>query len=139
MSLIFYVAFISYLGKNLIFKEYYKDLLQNNLVKKDEETTYSSRPSYVGNCTTRRTSYTRAIFSPFLWHTASSSSLKSGFPTFCTEEKFDAGDWKALCGMSCRHRLANNQEITRRFCLFSRVSLSNVHARFCEVHVSNVR
>jgi len=94
---------------------------------------YSSRPSYVGNCTTRRTSYTRAIFSPFLWRAASFSLLKSGFPTFCTEEKFDAGDWKVLCGTTCRHRLANNREITRRFCLFSRVSVTSVHACFCEV------
>lgn len=123
------------ISENSIFKEYYKDLLQNNLVKKDEETTYSSRPSYVGNCTTRCTSYTRAIFSPFLWRAASSFSLKSGFPTFCTEEKFDAGDWKALCGTSCRRHLANNQEITRRFCLFSSLSLTSVHARF--LHVSN--
>jgi len=70
--------------------------------------------------------------------TASFSSLKNGFPTFCTEEKFDAGDWKVLCGTTCRRRLANNREITRRFCLFSRVSVTSVHARFCEVHVSIV-
>lgn len=44
-------------------------------VKKDEKTTYSSCASYVGNCTTRRTSYTRAIFSPFLWRARSSLIL----------------------------------------------------------------
>lgn len=114
-------------------KEYYKDLLENNLLEHKERWgnhVLISRPCYVGNCTTRRTSYTRAIFSSFLWRAAPSSSLKSGFPTFCTEEKFDGGDWKALCGTTCRRCLANNREITRRFCLFSRVSVTSVHARF---------
>lgn len=70
--------------------------------------------------------YTLMIFFSFLWRVwLPSSSLKSGFSTFYIEEKFDTGDWKELCGATGRHRLANNREITRRFCLFSGISLTS--------------
>lgn len=115
---------------SLIHNECYKRIrFNNNLLAHRQKCMRKPRShlvsSYVGNCATLRTTlYIRDIFFVPLARTASSSSLKSGFSTFCIEKKFDVGDWKELCGATGRHRLANNREITRRFCLFSGVSLS---------------
>lgn len=112
------------------YKEYYIKLYFKIIFswgKTRQPHTSSLVPLMPGNCTTRRTSYTRAIFSSFLWRAPSSSSLrwKVAFRLFAPGEKFDPGDWKALCGATCRRCLANNPEVTRRFCLFSGVSVTS--------------
>lgn len=122
-----YVGKLSFI-RNII-KIYSKIIFSN--VKKDEETTYSSLIPLMSVIARLDAYRVRVRYFLRSFGAASFSSLKNGFPTFCTEEKFDAGDWKVLCGTTCRRRLANNREITRRFCLFSRVSVTSVHARFC--------